>query len=114
MIHILYTLTMPNVGSWDHKWTQAGKLHCRARSYSDKSLVPAKVLSMKNYYYNFGDGWGANVSCSKIDAKAKASYNKKSLGFCGYDWMIEEIEKYGRIKSVDERRAENAIASANK
>ena len=25
-------------------------------------------------------------------------YKKKSDGFCGYDWMIESIIKYGEIR----------------
>lgn len=106
MKHILYELTMPHVGSWNGKWTGEGRGYFLVKSYKKESELPAKVLSMKNYYYNFGDGWGVNINCSQILSSEKAGYKKKSSGFCGYEWMVKEIEEYGRIKTLKERRAE--------
>lgn len=114
MRYILYTLTMPHSGSWDGKWTQEGKLHCVTRKYNAASDVPDKVLSTQDYYYDFGDGWGASISCSEISAAERQSYRRRSMGFCGYEWMVNEIEAYGRIKSLDERRAETALARGGK
>jgi hypothetical protein len=108
MKHILYTLSMPNVGSWDGKFTGAGKFYGVVRSYSAKSAIPAKVLSRGSYYYNFGDGWGASVSCTAVTGKQKPGLKKASAGFMHYDWMIDEIETYGRIKTLAERKADKA------
>lgn len=114
MKYILYKLTMPNVGSWNGKWTGEGRLHCLIKSYKKDSDIPEKVLSKKNYYYDFGDGWGANIDCSEIKGNEKVKYKKLSMGFCGYDWMIKEIEEFGRIKSLSERRQERAMTIKGK
>ena len=51
-----------------------------------------------NHYYNFGDGWGANVSVRIVEgAKSRNQAIKGSKGFCGYDWMIDSILKHGKI-----------------
>ena len=111
---ICYELTMPNIGSWNGKWSSEGNLHCIVRSYSAKSDIPAKVLSMGSYYYNFGDGWGASVGCRVVDGREAARLRKHSRGFCGYDWMVSEIETYGRIKDLAERKQENALKNIAK
>lgn len=110
MKHIVYILTMPNVGSWNGVFTGSGKLHCIIRSYPVKSNIPKKVLSMKyGYRYDFGDGWTANIKAKEITGKEKPKYKKASKGFFSYEWMIDEIEKYGRIKTLAERRQERAL-----
>ena len=100
----LFTLSMPNVGSWNGKWTGAGDLHCIVRTYPEKSALLPNIEAKPSHYYNFGDGWGASVLIAKIDGKQAAKYRKKSKGFCGYDWMVNEIESFGRIKTLEERR----------
>ena len=100
-----FELTMPNVGSWNGKWSGEKKKY-----YLTRKLNAAKEqeLDGKSFYYNFGDGWGANVSVEKIDSKEAARRRKVSDGFCGYDWMVEEILKHGRILTLTERRSNNA------
>jgi len=102
MTHIIYTLSMPNVRSWNGKWTGAEKTYCVGRSYPKKSEALARVLSQPSFYYNFGDGWGASVRIEKVDAKEKTKRVKHSAGFCGYDWMIDSIEKRGIITTSEE------------
>ncbi len=106
MKHILYTITMPNVGSWNGKFSGADNFYGTVRSYPSKSDVPAKVLSKKSFYYNLGDGWGASVSCEEIPTNKKSVIMKRSQGFMGYDWMIHEIEHYGRIRTLREQECE--------
>ena len=100
---------MPNVGSWNSQFTGANNLYCTVKSYKKDSHIPKKVLSKKNFYYDFGDGWGANINCSEITAKEKPKYKKESKGFMSYEWMIKEIEKCGRIKSLAERTQERRL-----
>jgi len=57
----------------------------------------------KAFYYNFGDGWGASVSVREVDSKEARKLRKESAGFCGYDWMVDEIRYHGRILSLSER-----------
>ena len=85
---------MPNVGSWNGKWTGEENLYCKA-----KKLTKPKELELdgKSFYYNFGDGWGANVKAKKIDSKTANKMKRKSKGFCGYEWMIDSIITHGKI-----------------
>lgn len=110
MKHILFVLTMPNNNSWNGKWTQEGELYCKVRTYPFRSNSKVMNESLKNVlftkgcYYDFGDGWGAYVSVKECTLAEKNKYNKLSKGFCGYDWMIDELEKYGRIRTRKERQ----------
>lgn len=101
MKYYVFTLEMPNVGSWNGKWSGTENNYCVVRSYPcpKRGSERLKNVSSKNYhYYNFGDGWGASVSVKEIERKSVEEIKKLSQGFCGYDWMIDEIEKYGFIK----------------
>jgi hypothetical protein len=100
MTHIAYTLSMPNVGSWNGKWTGAAKVYIRVRTYSDKDARVIRVLGRKypSAYYDFGDGWGASIAIEKVDGKEKIKRNKRSAGFCGYEWMIDSLEEFGDIR----------------
>ena len=45
----------------------------------------------ESFYYNFGDGWGAKITC-----RAKGT-EKPTKKFCGYEWMVRSIIKNGSI-----------------
>jgi hypothetical protein len=97
-----FELTMPNVGSWNGKWAGADKKYYIIKSVNDKYFKSdvQKLLNEKtrqSWYYNFGDGWGANVEMQIIDAKEAKIRCKNSKGFAGYDWMIDSILKHGKI-----------------
>lgn len=110
MKHIAYILTMPNVGSWNGKFTGEGKFYCTVKSYMADSNIPQKVLSMKyGFRYDFGDGWSANIKAEQIKGNQKAKYRRESKGFYGYEWMITEIEEFGRIKTRAERDQEKRL-----
>ena len=89
-----FELTMPNVGSWNG--ADAGS---KAGLFIFRNLPKkrAEILDGDSFYYNFGDGWGANVFC-------KIARRSKSAGFRGYDWMVNEIIQHGRILTLQERR----------
>lgn len=88
---------MPNVGSWNGKWSQAGELFIRTRRECD---VPKKCWN-KSFRYSFGDGWTACVTTERMPAKEAANLERKSRGFCGYDWMIKSIIQKGFIATED-------------
>lgn len=95
---IQYTLTMPSRGSWDGRWTGEDKLYARCKSYSSK--IANKILCDKTenaWRYHWTDGWTALIEGKIIDSKEAAKIRRKSLGFCGYDWMIDSIEQHGNI-----------------
>lgn len=85
---IIFELTMPNVGSWN------GKFSGEKDIFTVSMNLPKKETEdiFGNYYYNFGDGWGANV-----EARLPESREKVTNKFLGYDWMIDSIVKHRKI-----------------
>jgi len=94
---------MPNNNAWNHQWTGAGNYYAVVKSFPAKHSHLENVLKRRYHYYNFGDGWGASVCVNEVDSKSAQSAKRKTKGFCGYDWMVDEICTLGRIKARDER-----------
>lgn len=93
-----FELSMPGVNSWNGRWTGESKQHVKVLS------VGAKCLALPGRYtYNFGDGWMAAVTVRTVDGATARKLRKASDGFCGYDWMIDEIRFLGRIRTLAER-----------
>lgn len=113
-----FKLTMPNVGSWNRKWTSEDKLFYIIKKVSDdvyeKIMKDAKsepiykgafvreqigeTPPMTSFYYSFGDGWGASVIVEKVDSKEANKRKRISKGFSGYDWMVDNIILYNEIR----------------
>ena len=111
-----FTLSMPNIGSWNGKWTGKDTLYAIVRSFGRSKYSKTKadnILEKGYYYYNFGDGWGAGISVEKIDAKIAAKIKRKSSGFCGYDWMVDSIIDYGDIYDTTQRKEQASILTPN-
>lgn len=89
-----FELTMPNVGSWNGVDTGNKSGHF---IFMNIPKEKAEQIVGKNFSYNFGDGWRANVEVTK-------NKRSKSNGFRGYDWMIKEIIEHGRILTRKERK----------
>jgi hypothetical protein len=103
MEYRVFILTMPSNNAWNGKWTGEGRLFCIVKRYQKNSPILKNVDKSNCHYYDFGDGWGAFVKIERIDADKAKLYRKKSKGFYGYDWMVNEIEEHGRILSRTER-----------
>lgn len=104
-----FELTMPNVGSWNGKWTGADKKYYVIRKYADKILERPHFVDLlkdgkDSWYYSWGDGWGANVRVEIVDNKEAAKRRKISKGFCGYEWMIDTIVSHGKILTSTEKQ----------
>lgn len=103
MIYVSFTLTMPNVASWNGKWSGEGMGYFITRSFPDKSEQANKIKELlagrshQDFYYRWDDGWGANVCMEISNAASCRKLRKKSAGFCGYDWMVDSIIKNGEI-----------------
>ncbi len=95
-----FTLSMPNVGSWNGRWSGEKDLYVMTRKLTNRQLEVSKVEE-GNYYYNFGDGWGASVNVRVVDGKERQRLQRKSKGFAGYSWMIDSIIRNGKIISKD-------------
>ena len=107
---LAFNLTMPNVGSWNGKWTSESDLHAKIINFSQRygasnaAKEKLKSIKGKNFYYNFGDGWGANIEIRQVTASEASKIRRKSKGFCGYDWMIDSILQYGEILNPSQRK----------
>jgi hypothetical protein len=122
-----FELTMPNVGSWNGKWTgeerkyfvirkfenkTAAKIMQDAKSYPIYEGVFTRTLvgtsaPRKGHYYNFGDGWGAHIEIEQVYAKEANKRRKKSAGFCGYEWMIDSIIRFDEILNSNQIKERN-------
>lgn len=95
-----FTLSMPSNNAWNGRWSGESKLFARTKNFgrTKRGEQKAKQVMDKNrYYYNFGDGWTACVSVAQVTAAEAASIRRKTMGFCGYDWMISSIIERGEI-----------------
>lgn len=95
-----FTLSMPNVGSWNGKWSGAENLYARTVNFGNSRAAFAKaqqILDKGYYHYNFGDGWAAGITVKAVDAREATRIRKHSNGFCGYEWMIDAIRQWGAI-----------------
>lgn len=90
---IVFSLSMPNVGSWNGRWSGERDLYVKCRRECD---VPKEYWN-NSFIYDFGDGWTARVSVEQMPIAEARKLERKSKGFCGYDWMIRSIIKNGEI-----------------
>jgi len=110
MTILSFELTMPNVGSWNGKWTGADRKYYVIRKVSDRYLKSKDHLKeliekgQDSWHYSWNDGWGANVRVQKIDSIEAAKRRKLSKGFAGYEWMINSILFYGEIMNDAQRK----------
>lgn len=93
MKRVMFRLSMPSVGSWNGKWTGAGRRYFIVKNMPDKFV--GKLLDGKtdrSWHHTWGDGWAACVTASIIEKGVRIG---KSDGFCGYEWMVGNIMTYG-------------------
>lgn len=115
---LLFELTMPRNGSWNGQWTGAKNIYARKRRVSEEvakrvmadatshpiyeGIFSPKLIGQSeleaSFGYDFGDGWYANIKVTQVPAKVANSVVKKSVGFYGYDWMIDSIILHDEIK----------------
>lgn len=94
---LAFTLSMPNVASWNGRWSGEGKRYvrivpCRSRAKIDE------LLAKGYWHHSWPDGWGAGVEVKEVDATTARKLKKQSNGFCGYDWMVDSIMQTGKIR----------------
>lgn len=101
-----FELTMPNVGSWNGKWTGADKKYFIIQKISKpffnkkEHFKELKENGFDNFYYRWDDGWGANVRVEIINGAEATKRRKQSKGFAGYDWMVKSIIDHGEIMYI--------------
>ena len=94
-----FTLSMPNNNSWNGKWSGDGKLYVQTKNFKGKKNeeLAKRILNQEYYSYHWDDGWTVRVTINKVNGNESRRLNRKSLGFYGYDWMINSIIKHNKI-----------------
>lgn len=91
---LAFILSMPNIGSWNGKWSGANDLYAMIVGFGRKKENITKaidILAHHPYFYRFSDGWTARIEVREVDAKEARKIRKLSRGFCGYEWMVGSI-----------------------
>lgn len=100
MTHVVeFKLSMPGRSSWDNRWSGDGKNYVIRRDLSCEDLArlfdlarplagidPTKCRRI--WTHRWSDGWCAQVAARVVPDDEMFA---KSDGFCGYDWMVENI-----------------------
>jgi hypothetical protein len=104
-MNLVFTLSMPNNNSWNGRWTGEDRYYAIVKAFGTAKRTRARYEPIigKAFSYNFGDGWRASVSVREVDGKEARLVRAKTKGFCGYDWMVDEIMQHGRILTLAER-----------
>lgn len=103
---ICFTLTMPNRGSWNGRWSGEGNLYAvikKFRKTKENQERVAALLAQGGWYYRWSDGWGASIEVKEVDSAKARQIRKASRGFCGYEWMIDSILEHGKIYAGHEK-----------
>lgn len=103
MKRIEFRLSMPNVGSWNGKWSGQGRNYVLYQNLSDAKCEELAIgAEGRRWYHRWDDGWGAGINARVMD---KGERKPKSDGFCGYEWMVDNIlshnSPYGKDKNED-------------
>jgi hypothetical protein len=93
-----FELSMPNIGSWNGKWSGSNNVYAVIRFTDNKNVYLPKRGESKSWDYNWDDGWSARVTARAIYAKEKEKIKNISKGFCGYEWMVDSIIRSGKIE----------------
>lgn len=88
---------MPNVGSWNNKWTGEGNTYILNKSF--KKEDSDDIIAKGPYYYDFGDGWTIKITATHYTTTERNKLKKANSGFMGYEWMVDSIIKHRKIKT---------------
>jgi hypothetical protein len=96
---IWFVLRMRNTPTWNGRWSGAGDLYAKRVNVSVKKAE--ELLKEGSFFFRWSDGWSCSVDVVKPHAAEARRMAKSTKGFCGYDWMINSILKYGQILDDD-------------
>jgi len=98
---LAFTLSMPRRGSFNHKWLGDSHNYVQVRHVPDEANG-RKILAGQPFDYDLGDGWVARVSVRRVGRRKAERIRRVSVGFDGYDWMIDSILLHSNIRKPSE------------
>ena len=88
-MRVSFTLSMPNSPSWNGQWSGKGRNYQVVKNLSKKTVDTLKLNEGTQYFsHRWDDGWRASIEVKLME---KGERKLKSDGFCGYNWMINNI-----------------------
>lgn len=90
MKRIEFRLSMPGRGSWNGGWWGEEKNYTITKKLPDD--VAEKLLAVGSWFHRWDDGWCAGISAREMITGER---RKKSDGFSGYEWMVDNILDHG-------------------
>ena len=106
-MQIAYTLSMPRNNSWNGKWSGEDRVYAIVRTIRNTQKAQSKareIIAAGPYFYSWSDGWGAQINVREVTPVEARKLRKQSVGFAGYDWMVNTIESYGKPMADHEVR----------
>lgn len=95
---LCFTLTMP--ASAKSRWSGEGHLYAVCRWFDaanqDRAL---QLLEHSPFFWDFGNGWLACVTVAEVTRGMATKIQRKSAGFCGYQWMVSSLCEHGEIQT---------------
>jgi hypothetical protein len=84
---------MPVTNSWNGGWTGEDKNLTIIRKLDYDTVIDMLGTERRrSWFHVWDDGWLACVEARVLKSGERA---KKSDGFCGYDWMVDNIISFG-------------------
>ena len=104
--YLCFKLSMPGNNSWNGRWSGDGRFYALVRKFTSAKEKAKAILTLavKSYGYDFGDGWYARIDVSEVTAQEARAVRVKSVGFAGYEWMVDSILRHGRILNSAQER----------
>ena len=98
MKHLIFTLTMPHVNTWNGRWSGEDKNHVKVKSMRNEDYKKLPDIVGHSFHHRWKDGWCACVSVALAEnAKEANRIARNSDGFMGYEWMISSLLQFGKI-----------------
>ena len=100
MKRVEFKLSMPSRNSWNGRWSGEGRDYLIFKNLTDKKLAFLDLNYAKSvsWGHHWDDGWSARVTARvMIEGEKK----KKSAGFSGYDWMVDNILSYNATEKKE-------------
>jgi len=105
MNYLVFKLSMPHCGSWNNKWSLENENFTIAKRFRKCDFEKLPNIVGKYHEYRWDDGWTAVVNVQHLtNSKDVKQLTKNSKGFCGYDWMIDSLLKFGKIMPEQEQK----------
>ena len=99
-LYLGFYLSMPNNNGWNGRWSGDGGKYVIVKKFTGaKGKEKTKSLLQNSYHrHSFGDGWVAGIEIKELTPEVARKDKKSSLGFCGYNWMVDSIILKGKIE----------------